>query len=340
MNCQEYEGGMNCQEFERGIEVLARGALADARARAESLLHEESCAACAARLADERALSLGLRALASEMKDTNAPARVESALLKTFRARAGSIAVGDGVSNVLERASNTGNIDRVVPLSADNAVPLSSDNVVPLSAHSKTEHWSWVKTLAVAGLAAAAALALFVLVRPGASVPELGTKGEVAEAPTHAEMPDSEQRNPVQLTAPSVAQNDSSSDDKAVHTPFKTDDGFDKIARASSALRRPTGRVRPVNAVFNANGALNSQAGSSAATEGTDSQQEVATEFIPLMQGTHYAQAEGGHLVRVELPRSALASFGLPVNTESGGRVKADVWLGDDGLARAIRFVR
>jgi hypothetical protein len=69
--------------------------------------------------------------------------------------------------------------------------------------------------------------------------------------------------------------------------------------------------------------------------------QEVATEFIPLGQAPPYTQAEEGHLVRVELPRSALASFGLPVNAEApNGRVKADVLLGQDGVARAIRFVR
>ena len=75
---------------------------------------------------------------------------------------------------------------------------------------------------------------------------------------------------------------------------------------------------------------------------GTDARpQEVATEFIPLGQGAPYMQAEEGHLVRVELPRSALASFGLPVNAEApGGRVKADVLMGQDGVARAIRFVR
>jgi hypothetical protein len=41
------------------------------------------------------------------------------------------------------------------------------------------------------------------------------------------------------------------------------------------------------------------------------------------------------------LPRSALASLGLPMNVERANeRVKADVLLGHDGLARAIRFVR
>ena len=46
-------------------------------------------------------------------------------------------------------------------------------------------------------------------------------------------------------------------------------------------------------------------------------------------------------MVRVELPRYAMARFGLPVNMERyDERVKADVWLGADGLARAIRFVQ
>jgi hypothetical protein len=50
---------------------------------------------------------------------------------------------------------------------------------------------------------------------------------------------------------------------------------------------------------------------------------------------------EGGRVVRVELPRSALASFGLPMNmTEANGSVKADVLMDDFGTARAIRFVR
>jgi hypothetical protein len=59
------------------------------------------------------------------------------------------------------------------------------------------------------------------------------------------------------------------------------------------------------------------------------------------MQGAAYAPSETTHLVRVELPRSALTSFGIPLDAErTGGRVKADVLLGEDGTARAIRFVR
>jgi hypothetical protein len=71
----------------------------------------------------------------------------------------------------------------------------------------------------------------------------------------------------------------------------------------------------------------------------TDS--EVATHFMPLGYAGPINLQDGGQLVRVELPRSAMWSMGLPVNMDRyGERVKADVLLGADGLARAIRFVQ
>ena len=52
------------------------------------------------------------------------------------------------------------------------------------------------------------------------------------------------------------------------------------------------------------------------------------------------SDVEGGQVLRVELPRSALLSFGLPMNPDRAGeRVKADVLISSDGLPRAIRFV-
>jgi hypothetical protein len=68
---------------------------------------------------------------------------------------------------------------------------------------------------------------------------------------------------------------------------------------------------------------------------------EIATDFFPLMNRESLPQLDGGHVVRVELPRSALMSFGLPMNMDRANeRIKADVVVGNDGLARAIRFVR
>ncbi len=66
---------------------------------------------------------------------------------------------------------------------------------------------------------------------------------------------------------------------------------------------------------------------------------EIATDFIPLSYNAASLQ-EGGQIIRVELPRAALANFGLPVNMDRNQRVKADVLLGVDGMAHAIRFVQ
>jgi hypothetical protein len=46
-------------------------------------------------------------------------------------------------------------------------------------------------------------------------------------------------------------------------------------------------------------------------------------------------------VIRVQMPRQALIAFGLPVNIERADvPVKADLLVGEDGLAHAIRFVR
>jgi hypothetical protein len=88
-------------------------------------------------------------------------------------------------------------------------------------------------------------------------------------------------------------------------------------------------RVRPTEAVSDSMVASN------------EMPKEVATEFMPIGSMTAASLQDGGQIVRVELPRSALASFGLPVNMERyNEKVKADVVLGVDGLAHAIRFVQ
>ncbi|MDQ5844297.1 MAG: hypothetical protein M3539_03295 [Acidobacteriota bacterium] len=72
-----------------------------------------------------------------------------------------------------------------------------------------------------------------------------------------------------------------------------------------------------------------------------NNEREIMTEFIPIGYSDAPTVQDGGQLVRVELPRSTMARFGLPVNMERyDERVKADLWLGADGFARAIRFVQ
>jgi hypothetical protein len=67
--------------------------------------------------------------------------------------------------------------------------------------------------------------------------------------------------------------------------------------------------------------------------------QEIVTDFFPLMDPA--PPFERGQLLRVELPASAMQMVGLPVHEERlTDRVEADVLLGEEGLPRAIRFVK
>lgn len=68
---------------------------------------------------------------------------------------------------------------------------------------------------------------------------------------------------------------------------------------------------------------------------------EVATDFLPLTFVDDSRAQESGHVVRVKVPRSALIAFGVPMNMDRAGElITADVVVGYDGLARAIRFVQ
>jgi hypothetical protein len=90
---------------------------------------------------------------------------------------------------------------------------------------------------------------------------------------------------------------------------------------ASANIRRPTKRtitakikVQPVTA------------------------REVATEFFPLMDTP--PPFERGELLRVVVPAATMRTVGLPVgDNHLNDSVQADILIGQEGLARAIRFV-
>jgi hypothetical protein len=64
-------------------------------------------------------------------------------------------------------------------------------------------------------------------------------------------------------------------------------------------------------------------------------------EFVPLPDADMDLPLEEATVVRVELPLSALAAIGMPVtDARSGERIEADILLGQDGLARGVRFVQ
>jgi hypothetical protein len=306
---------MKCEEFRSNVDGLARGALLEARA------HEETCAACAARIADERALTEGLRALAATMSEASAPARAEVALLSAFRSRAAAAAA----------------CARAAEVSAATSNPSNPSNVVSLAEHAGAKSWSWVRTVAVASMAAAAAVALFMLVPPFPPVPGGGREAAAnsSKGATIQGRDDAAAKSAQSATAQSNVGSESSPSVAGGSQGLK-----DEVEGAPS--RTLTQRRAPARAlsVSYGNASRGVTPGGSSPTESAGAG-EIMTEFIPLVQDAGFAQSEGGHLMRVELPRTALASFGIPVNAEqAGGRVKADVLLGEDGTARAIRFVR
>lgn len=78
----------------------------------------------------------------------------------------------------------------------------------------------------------------------------------------------------------------------------------------------------------------------SARAQVAKSSADIAKDFVPLTYVADKQAMESGQIVRVTIPRSTLLSLGLPMNIEHAGElVKAEVLLGDDGVARAIRLV-
>lgn len=64
------------------------------------------------------------------------------------------------------------------------------------------------------------------------------------------------------------------------------------------------------------------------------------SEFIPLRYGKPLESGEPVQVIRIALPRAELVRMGLPIAMDGGATtVRADVLLGEDGLAKAIRFV-
>ena len=118
-----------------------------------------------------------------------------------------------------------------------------------------------------------------------------------------------------------------SSIEKDKEQPVATQDHSSQKAKPPRRIMQNIDRTKSVKATANRPAPSNAS--------------EIATDFISLVQGEDLRRMEGGQVVRVEMPRSALMSYGLPMNMERANeRIKADVVIGNDGLARAIRFVR
>lgn len=300
---------MNCQDFESIVRDLERAEARDRKVdpllsaadRERAFAHVDACGACALKLQDERALNRGLAALVTEMKSLEPAARIEAELLDAFRQVARTTRGSAGMLAALPTHGNGGQ---------DARAPRRS-------------YW----------LAAAAAVVLLVF---GAALlrsklllpsPEPGA-GPTVDAKVPA--PDS-------APVPGAVADGSSSPESNPRKVSSAKDNHELAVRQVRSRLRESAR-RPSSR--NGNADLTASEATPATTE-NQNEPEIATQFIALSYAGPASLQDGGQIVRVELPRSAMASLGLPVNMDRfGERVKADVLVSADGFARAIRFVQ
>lgn len=255
---------MNCRDFEDIVNGLVRAKMIDAAMRERGLAHTEACDRCAARLADERELSAGLKALAASDEAKAAPVGVETALLAAFR-----------------------------------------QHPVRQPVSPRWPRWA---------LAAAAMILVaigFVVYRAFQNTsPERKRDDQVVVATPSPEREKREVNPPV-------------ADDKSA--------GDGAAERRVNRFQKAASRSNPSAKRFFIRDGLTLYAGDS----------EITSDFFPLTHDEASTPLESGQLIRVQMPRTALVAFGFPVNVERADvPVKADLLVGEDGLARAIRFVR
>lgn len=313
---------MNCQQFTSFIVEMARGRMMDAASRDGAMSHAESCQACAARLAQEQSLTNALRAVAHDMKDASAPARVEAKLLAAFQA---SLAQPDAVAT-------TGTTPAPLPV-----------NVARMKLATR-RRFAFAATAAIAASLVLVLLAmLYVRFTRTASPSSQEIAANGGQIVSEATPPGKESA----IAAPSpLAPSMESERQPNGTTPGTNRGGTAQLSTIKHVRRQRTPiMIKAHHVIDGGHAIIEASEGETVAANAPaarPNEAESVTEFISLVADTASASPlESGQLVRVQVPRAALASLGLPLNAERGNEpVKADVLLGGDGLARAIRFVR
>jgi hypothetical protein len=197
--------------------------------------------------------------------------------------------------------------DLMAAFAAQQQTTSAPNSVVPISSRVKLGWWA-------AAAVAAAAVIVFAVMLPLWRGPAPNTQQSVAVKAPGVETPGETPRKTPSET-PKVAP---------VVPPLGIEQPTGVSGRAHGKQRalRP-GSPRVVTANPNLTVARN-----------------TINEYIPLTYLAAATAIDTGTIVRVQLSRSALVRLGLPINIESSSEtVKAEVVMGDDGVARAIRLI-
>lgn len=319
--------------------------------------HAKSCSDCAATLAGDNQLALMLRSMRHATRNVSAPANLETALREKFRSHSTAVKQNMSASQseslntpamsrnaVLFAAIHTNNKNKLAPAArATRNAPPNSLTTNPMTTRKNWMGWQHLAPRAAAFISALLlfAVALVAVVRHDSN----SNAGSIQLTTTPVNLVDD--------TALSIAN---SVNERATNTSTSIASSASERSEPANSYSPAPSAVMPVflSSISNhkSNGAKrageiqsgrrNAKTKSRAGNQShLNSSPEIATAFLPLVEAESLAGIESGHIMRVEMPREALVSFGLPMNQERAGElVKADVLLGDDGVARAIRFVR
>jgi hypothetical protein len=304
---------MNCETFQTILPDLGRDYPLDLRTRQDGLAHAERCPNCSARLKDEYRLVAGLGTLAESFATAEASPKIEEALLKAFQTR-----------TIKQQAEKQGETPRV--MRARPSRPSANDSPLPpragtlgVDSRPSPGFWnSWPVRVAAISVLVMGLAAWFSWQTTGRKPEEVVGRLKPSLTEGISRVPPSEAWPTQTAIVPETTRVHS-------HEPKTSQRAARKVALQTA---------RSQNSVKHSD---SNEVEEYAALDQT----EIATDFLPLSyEDTSSSSLEGGQLVRVQLPRTTLLSFGFPMSEERAPEpIKADVLFGADGMARAIRFV-
>ena len=107
---------------------------------------------------------------------------------------------------------------------------------------------------------------------------------------------------------------------------------------APQTVSTPAPNIRPADTVPAASPSAHAQSKTAVSSQATDV--EDAASFTPLPYADDSSAFDGGAIVRVEMARASLASFGVPAaDSGSNERIPVDLVLSADGTPEAFRLV-
>jgi hypothetical protein len=127
---------------------------------------------------------------------------------------------------------------------------------------------------------------------------------------------------------------------ESTEPPRPNDEAVSAVTNSGDVALRAHTSAKPVSHHVAANGRISGRnfVVRTETAAKTIKKEEIKTDFIAL---SYARDPESGQIVRVKVPSSLMVSLGVVTSVEKPSQmIDAEVLVGDDGLTRAIRFIR